>query len=392
MPTILYLVHDLSDPAVARRVAMLEAGGARVHAAGFCRGDVPSRLGSGRPIMLGTTVDGDFRQRLAMVAKAALRLRGLLGAVPRPDVILARTLEMLALGRRATTFHHPRPALVYESLDIHRLLLGDGIKSRAMRAVERALAGDAQLLVTSSPAFVREYFEPRQGMTLPTLLLENKVLELGAEGEEPHAARREPPAGKPWTIGWFGALRCARSLEILSRLTRMAEGRIEVVLRGRPALREFEDFHGRVTKEPFIRFEGPYRNPDDLSAIYGEVHYAWAIDYFEEGLNSDWLLPNRLYESCLHGVVPIALSATETGRTLARRDIGIRLDEATPEALLSALPLDVEGYAAERARVTARPRSFWVCGERECTALVERLAALPGEVRPKGRQMMEAAG
>lgn len=392
MPTILYLVHDLSDPAVARRVAMLEAGGARVDTAGFCRGEVPARLGAGRPIMLGATADGDFRQRLAMVATAALRLRRSLGHLSRPDVIVARTLEMLALARRATRFHRPRPTLVYESLDIHRLLLGDGLKGRAMRAAERALASDAALLMTSSPAFVREYFEPRQGLTLPTLLLENKVLDLGAGHVPADAVPHAPPAGKPWTIGWFGALRCRKSLDILSRLTRMAEGRIEVVLRGRPALREFDDFHGRIAEEPFIRFEGPYRNPDDLSAIYGEVHFAWAIDYFEAGLNSDWLLPNRLYESCLHGVVPIALSATETGRTLARRDIGIRLDAATPEALLAALPLDDEGYAAERARVTARPRSFWVCGPRECAALVERLVALPGEVRPKGRAMMEAAG
>ena len=199
MPTILYLVHDLSDPAVARRVAMLEAGGARVQTAGFCRGDVPERIGAGRPIMLGVTADGDFKQRITMVATAALSLRHTLGDVARPDVIVARNLEMLALARRATGFFRPRPALVYESLDIHRLLLGEGLKGRAMRAVERALAGDAALLMTSSPAFVREYFEPRQGMTLPTLLLENKVLDLGggelAAGDEP----RRPPPGQPWT-------------------------------------------------------------------------------------------------------------------------------------------------------------------------------------------------
>ena len=91
-------------------------------------------------------------------------------------------------------------------------------------------------------------------------------------------------------------------------------------------------------------------------------------------------------------MVPIALSGTETGRTLARRDLGILVDAATPESLLAALPLTEEGYAAERARVTARPRSFWVCGPRECTALVARLAALPGEARPKRRAVMEAAG
>ena len=34
---ILYLVHDLSDPAVRRRVIMLQAGGAKVTVAGFRR-------------------------------------------------------------------------------------------------------------------------------------------------------------------------------------------------------------------------------------------------------------------------------------------------------------------------------------------------------------------
>ena len=32
-----YLVHNLNDPAVERRCAMLERGGAKVKLAGFCR-------------------------------------------------------------------------------------------------------------------------------------------------------------------------------------------------------------------------------------------------------------------------------------------------------------------------------------------------------------------
>lgn len=39
MLNILYFVHDLADPAVRRRVLMLQAGGARVALAGFRRGD-----------------------------------------------------------------------------------------------------------------------------------------------------------------------------------------------------------------------------------------------------------------------------------------------------------------------------------------------------------------
>ena len=96
------------------------------------------------------------------------------------------------------------------------------------------------------------------------------------------------------------------------------EGRFEIVLRGRPAYSEFTDFDGFVAAEPYLRFDGAYRNPEDLAAIYGEVHFSWAIDFFEEGLNSSWLLPNRLYEGCRYGAVPIAMRR-HRNRTLPRR-------------------------------------------------------------------------
>ncbi len=48
--------------------------------------------------------------------------------------------------------------LVYECLDIHRLLLDPGPVGKAMRGAERLFGRDAALLITSSPAFVRDYF------------------------------------------------------------------------------------------------------------------------------------------------------------------------------------------------------------------------------------------
>ena len=129
------------------------------------------------------------------------------------------------------------------------------------------------------------------------------------------------------------------------------DGRFEIVLRGRPAYSEFADFDGFVAAEPYMRFDGPYRNPEDLAAIYGEVHFSWAIDFFEEGLNSSWLLPNRLYEGCRYGAVPIAMRATETGRFLADRHLGLLLDDAVAGALAALLGShDIEEYATQRAR------------------------------------------
>src|SRR5690606_28581277 len=134
--------------------------------------------------------------------------------------------------------------------------------------------------ITSSPAFVEHYFKPHSGIRAPVHLLENQVLELDC-GQTGLPVRTRP-AGAPWRIGWFGAIRCRKSLDLLSAFTRQMEGRFEVVLRGRPAYSEFDDFDGLVAREPFLSFEGSYRNPEDLSAIYADVDFAWAIDFFEE--------------------------------------------------------------------------------------------------------------
>ena len=144
------------------------------------------------------------------------------------------------------------------------------------------------------------------------------------------AARRRRQAGEPWKIGWFGALRCRKSLELLAEFTRAMDGRFEIVLRGRPAYSEFDDFDGFVATEPYHALRtAPTATRRISPAIYGEVHFSWAIDFFEEGLNSSWLLPNRLYEGCRYGAVPIAMRQTETGRFLAERHIGLLLDEAS---------------------------------------------------------------
>ncbi|PYE88804.1 glycosyl transferase family 1 [Phyllobacterium leguminum] len=424
MLQVLYLVHDLSDPAVRRRVVMLQAGGAVVTLVGFRRSGEPvSDVASISPIDLGKTSDGRFAQRLAAIAQATLTLGTALKRVAKPDVIIGRNLEMLALANRARAiFSGGVPAsdrrelkggadevpIVYECLDVHRLLLRRDLAGKAIRSAERALARNAALLITSSPAFIRQYFEPFGQLDLPVELVENKVLELlpcppacgegrsakrsgvGVVNVEHNRHHPHPPAtrapspqggrkapGEPWKIGWFGALRCRRSLALLAEFSRRMEGRVEVVLRGRPAYTEFDDFDGFVAAEPYLQFHGAYRNPEDLARIYGEVHFSWAIDFFEAGQNSDWLLPNRLYEGCRYHCVPIAMQGTETSLFLKARGIGFALSKPDAGELVSLFErLDAEQYEREQAKIAAQDARTWICDEGDCRALVGRLRQL----------------
>lgn len=376
LPRILYLVHNLSDPAVARRLAMLRLGGAEVEIAGFRRADAPlADLAAETVVELDITHDARMLQRLLATLKARYGVKRWAKVLARPDVIIARNLEMLAVAEGLLSLWDEAPALVYECLDIHRLMLRQDRLGRGMRAVEQRLMRRANLLITSSPAFLERYFD-EQGAP-PALLIENKVFAPGHEAVGRNAAL-DGVVG-PVRLGWFGALRCRKSLAALDGVSRAMSGKLEVSLRGRPALTEFEDFHGTVEAAPHVNFGGAYLYPDDLAGIYSDVHMVWAIDFFEEGQNSTWLLPNRIYEGCLNGAVPIALAGTETAAFIERHGIGVVIPDIGPQTLQTLFA----GMTPERLRslaqgVAAISARAFRCEAEECMALVSRLAGVGG--------------
>jgi len=374
---VLYLVPNLADPAVGRRIDMMRTGGAEVAVAGFRRAGTPvPELDVLNYVELGETFDARFAQRIMTVVRALRSVIRRLHPVGVPDVIMARNLEMLPLAGKLRAFWPSQPPIVYECLDIHRLLLREDLVGRAMRRAEQHLTRNASLLLTSSPAFLRNYFDIHGAP--PAVVIENKVFFEGDErGRNPSLAPDAPTS--PIRIGWFGALRCRKSLAALAGFANAMDGKVEVILRGRPALTEFDDFHGFVEAQPHMRFMGPYRNPQDLASIYSEVHLAWAIDFFEEGLNSQWLLPNRIYEGCLHGAVPIALAGTETAAFIERQGIGITVPDITQETLLARLGNLSVPQIAELARaVAAVPQNRFAFGAAECVEFVDRLRILAG--------------
>ena len=309
---------------------MLKIGSGRVIVVGFTRAAEPPKLIEGcEAINLGRTKDGHLLERIGSVASVALRLDRLAPPLRGCQLVLARNLEMLFLATKARRRYAPDAALVFECLDIHRLLLRSSLPSRLLRWVESRLATDVDLILTSSPRFVSEYFRPRR-FNHQIKVLENKILLPDHGGNRPSQPPR--PGGPPWKIGWYGMLRCQRSFEILSSVARDSDGKLEVMIAGRPYLKAFPDFKRLVATSPHVRFMGPYRF-DELPALYRDVHFSWAVDFFEQGLNSAWLLPNRIYESCFFGAVPIAVEGVETARWLAKKQVGITLSGQAEGAL-----------------------------------------------------------
>jgi len=375
---ILYLVHDLADPAVRRRVCMLRDGGAAVTVAGFRRSQTPPSMIAGcRAVDFGRTYNGAFGQRIAAVLREAAWMNKYRALFVGANIVIARNLEMLALARRGAALCSKPPALVYECLDIHRLLLGNGLVGKRLRALEQVLARQAAGLITSSPAYVREYLGKITPLALPVRLVENKVYlpEQAAAAEAP--VYRPRPLGPPWRIGWFGSIRCARSLALLRDLVQQNAGRVEVIIRGRPAYDQLPDFAAICAATPGLHFAGPYRNPEDLSAIYGAVHFNWAIDMYEEGANGNWCLPNRIYEGGLYHALPLAQRDVETGRYLARTGSGVCFGPALACELKEFFAtMNMARYRVLAQQAAALPPQIWRYERSDCQELTGWLASL----------------
>jgi succinoglycan biosynthesis protein ExoL len=237
-----------------------------------------------------------------------------------------------------------------------------------MRATERALLADTSLVVVSSPAFVREYFAKRQPGMARTLLIENR-LPWGFEyGARPAPAARSGPI----RVGWFGNLRCRRSLDLLLALAERLPERIAVSLRGTPARAEIPDFAERLAGRANVSFGGRYRWPDDLASIYGEVDVVWAGDFHDPGANSKWLLPNRLYEGGYYAAPPLAPTDSETGRWIEAHGFGFTLAEPL-EATLPAFfeTLDRERIASAQARLLVAPGGVFLQPRDELRAVFD---------------------
>jgi succinoglycan biosynthesis protein ExoL len=369
MTRIAFFGHDAADAAVRRRVQGFQDDGLEV--VGFMmrrRDDVQT---SWENIDLGKTFDGDYAQRLESILSGAQRAIAHRQKLESAEVIYARNLDMLATAFLARKRLKLKTPVIYESLDVHRLLTRNDVIGLTFRRLEGWLLERTSRLIVSSPAFLKNHFEVHYPGRFEARLIENRLAPGADYGPRP--APSAAPTTGPLRIGWVGVLRCWRSFGLLLDLARKLGDSVEIVMHGMPALTEIPDFHHRIQGISNVHFHGRYRAPEDLARIYAGLDVVWAGDFMEAGFNSVWLLPNRLYEGGYYGVPPIAPSGTQTAKWIEERDVGFTLDEnlgSTLPALIERLAADRTAIDKCRVRLLGLPADTFVAPRGELATLI----------------------
>lgn len=362
MTRIAFFGHDAADAAIRRRVRGFLDDGLQVTGFMMRRRD-PGAL-EYENVDLGETRDGAFVQRIRQVFAGARRAAADRARLAAADVIYARNLDMLAcafLARRHAGLVTP---VIYESLDVHRLLTRSDFIGKAMRRLEHSLLKRTVGLVVSSPGFIRNHFEKHYAGDYRAFLVENRLAPGASYGLRPGVPGPGAcGATRPLRLGWVGNLRCKRSFELLCQLADQFPDQLEVRLHGVPSRTEIAVFEPLIDVRPNMTFFGRYRSPEDLAGIYDNLDVVWAGDFMEAGYNSVWLLPNRIYEGGYYCTPSIAPSRTQTAAWLTQHDCGILVDEPLDQTLpqlIASLVADRRPIAERAAALARAPDNIFI--------------------------------
>lgn len=379
MKTLAFFAHERGDARVRKRIAAFQDHGLEVIGYTFHRErDRTDPEPTWKNIHLGTTWNRRYLQRLwTFVGSLGILWRHRDSFAESTAIYVVNT-DNAVLALIARFFAGKEIPLVLELADIQPVMTGKGFISKALRWIERQVLKRTSLLVTTSPGFVRNYFEPVQQFRGEIFLLENKVYP-GAALPAANPSNGQPvKGGRPWVIGCFGALRCRRSLELMKALAEQLGDKVRFILRGYPSGTIAEDFSTLIGDLPNLRMEGAYQYPGDLADMYGAVDFNWAIDESDPNGNSAWLLPNRIYEGGCFGVPVIAAKHTETGAWVSEHQAGWTFEEPFEKALAAFLDgLTPQAWAAVRARCGSIPRADFT-GDADLRKLTGALINLSG--------------
>jgi succinoglycan biosynthesis protein ExoL len=288
-------------------------------------------------------------------------------------------LDMALLALFAKLWFGLEATFVYEVEDVQAVFFKKTYLGAFFRWVERWVLSRTQLLVVMSPGFLRGYFMPVQRFAGASFVLENKIQLAHPIARPTAAAYRWRNIRDRWIIGWFGTLRCERSMAILSAIAERLGDRVEIKTRGFPTETGLAHYMKFISPHPNWGYEGEYKIPDDLEEMYGCVHFTWCLDFLDIGGNSELLLACRMYQGGYYGSVPLVVRGSEMDRFLTTHAIGHAFEDPFAENISAFLEqLTWAQYEDERERIIGLRRQLFLESGSDIRRLLEVIGTASG--------------
>lgn len=273
-------------------------------------------------VVIGILENSRYVRRFFTYMKA---LKLLKRAVGKSNVMYVFGFDNLLLTWLARALNPGRCRIVYEVPDIREVFFREGMIGGLFRSLDRFLLGKIDVLISTSDGFI-DYYRAKVEKLPKIFLLENKVhLDIDDKHVKHKQLAKCPDVDSNIRVGYFGLLRCVRTLDIMIKLAQR-ESKLTIILRG-IFMKHTEEYRNLIEEISNIHYLGPYISPFHLEEMYNDIDISWiAYPYSKEDIGN-WKLArtNRYYEAGYFSCPMIALRGTRDAARVEENDFGIVL-------------------------------------------------------------------
>ncbi len=374
---LVFFAHNRDDAAVKKRARSLLGIGVDVTGIMFRRDNAELEPGpEWKNIDIGLIPHCQHFKRIGVLLGSLGTIFSNRHHLVGADIFYARNLDMLILSFISVLFipRAKRPKLVYECLDVHEVMTANGISAHLLRWLERRALSIIDHLVVSSPAFMSEYFIPVQGYSGPYSLMENKLYFDDKVIPRPVCGSVNISEIEPLVIAWVGILRCQKTLDLLMFLAKSEPDNVIIRFRGLVSHFLIPDFDQQIAEYANIVYEGAYTWPDGLVDAYSGAHFVWAQELSWSGYNSDWLLPNRIYEGSYFGALAISIEGTETAKVVRERNLGYVLPDSAGRTLVHFIRhVNKSDVKKKQEKLLGSDKSHFIATKEEVSIFIKNI-------------------
>ncbi|MEO8568573.1 MAG: hypothetical protein ABI419_05545 [Ginsengibacter sp.] len=331
---LIFIVQSWGDPHEMNRLKHYTAVFNNIDIYAFTRNNVIYDFGL-QFNNLGNLKNRNYLSRVFIYLKAVFLLCKL---NIKNNVFYIQGSDNLFLYNVACIITFRKPKFIYQISDIREILTTPNPINQLFSFIDALFTERALLLVVTSEAFVEEYYKNKlRHFKVNYKLIENKIHLYNQSLKNIYPLKKIETPSDVITIGYFGILRCERSIKILLGLAR-TNRKFVIIIRGilSPGLKNYAHEFDKVGN---IYFPGEFISPIHLKEMYNEIDLAWiCYPYGESGLgNMNWARTNRFYEAGYFNTPMITQEGTKDSFRAKEYNIGITIDLGDIETCVQEL-------------------------------------------------------
>jgi hypothetical protein len=314
--TLIILAQSLEQPRIVKRINQKAKEYQRVHVYGFTRNvhsvtnhEILKANDNVSLKIVGQLKNGRYVERILTYVKFLVELYRKYG-------LRKKQVYAFGLDLRIFSFFLINAKVSYEISDIVWLYHSKG-KRKILSFLDLFLAGKSETVIFTTKSFYDKYYTK--------FVKEDKVV---INENKLETYDKVKPLDQLITdkvrIAYIGAFRYP---EIIKALIKTVSNNQSIILNfyGGSHAKILEDIEQAVKKNSNISYNGPFKNPDDLEAIYRENNLNFVV--YNNSLENEMVaMPNKFYESGFFNVPIVCATNTYVGERVVKLNMGWMID------------------------------------------------------------------